>query len=129
MEGNDLVKFNNFNYQKSDYIEGDLHYEETYSYDTTINPLWPIIQNSTYFARLFLEIQWKQMRPFAFTVSKHNPLNEDVTSSFNLWLPAGVTFEYKYEADVPYPTEQKWVNKRDGSVYTTYRYEYIKIPK
>ncbi|MCF6404349.1 hypothetical protein L3C95_15740 [Chitinophaga filiformis] len=130
MEGNDLTRFYNRKYFRNQYMEYDFHYEEVFSYDTTINPIWPIIENSPYFARAFLEIQYKGMRPFAFTVSKHNPIKVDIAhATLNLWYPKGVSFEYKYLPDFPYPVEQKCIDRSNGSVYATYKFEYLKVVK
>jgi len=130
MEGNDLKKFFNEDFFKNQYMEWDYHYEEKYTYDTTLNPLWPLIQNNYFIARTFLETQYKEMYPFAFTLSQHNPLQIDIAdASINLWLPKGVAFEYKLLTGTPYPVEQKWIDKSNGTVFKTYKYEYIGLPR
>jgi hypothetical protein len=127
MEGNDLTKFFNFNYLKTPYMEQDYRYEERYSYDTTLNPLWPLIENNLFMARVFLDIVYKERRPFAFTLSKHNPLQVEKDGGIIYWLDYGVTFEYKLLPGSSYPIEQKWIDRGNGSVYMTYKYEYIQV--
>ncbi|SDF76045.1 hypothetical protein [Chitinophaga filiformis] len=130
MEGNDLKEFFNEDFFENEYMKWDYHYKEKYTYDTTLNPLWPLIKNNYFIARTFLETQYKEMYPFAFTLSKHNPLQIDIeNASINLWLPKGVTFEYKLFEGTPYPVEQKWIDRSNGSVFKTYKYEYIGVPE
>lgn len=129
LKGNDLTKYNSFDYFKNQYYQTQYNYEEAYTYDTTINPLWPLMAGNPFFAWKFLGQSNRERLPFAFTLSKHNPLQMSISyATINLYLPNGVTFEYKQQPGTLYPAEQKWLDKRNNSVYTIYTYDYIRIP-
>lgn len=127
--GNDLSTFKYKFYFKNSNMQYDDEFEESYTYDTTINPLWPILKNNDPFFTLKLSdaTGYETDRPFAFSVSKHNPLKVTIAGDTSIVeLPKGATFKYKLLPGSLYPTECVWINNQDGSIYATYKYEYIK---
>lgn len=123
-EGDDLVKLYASEFHRDFSGSSHLEYEEKYSYDTTLNPLWPIIANSPYFARAFLKVKYRFSLPFAYTLSRHNPLTLDLTHYQSGLSPSEIAFEYSFLPGYRPPFERKWINRKNGSVYQTDRFLY-----
>lgn len=137
LKENDLHAYFSQYYSRSvtmiegNYLFLDRHFTEVYTYDTVVNPIWPMIENNDYVRRTWSFIHdLRENKPFAYCISMHSPSKMVIQNKKNFynWYEDGLTFKYKLLPGTSYPVEQKWISNLDSTVYNTYTFKYIQIP-
>lgn len=129
MQGDDLAEYYYADYyQNKDVYGWDLSYGERYTYGTTLNPLWQLIQDNPFLGLEFLSTESRYARPFAYVLSKHNPISISRFYTTRNFFPADLSLQYQLYPGTQFPVEQKWIDDSKSSVFTTFTFEYSKVP-